>query len=389
MPKKIVERGVSWLDDAKFIDRIRLRFPARKVLVTGGSSHSSQAQPILASAEIFDPATGTFSSVPSMAASRQSHVAVSLGKERIVVTGGLSQSGASNQFTATAELFAGGAFHAISNMVATRSGHVAALLYGGDVLVTGGVGQDETEPDSYTLASAETLRAVCAAEFRYEFFRTGTAMNHPRGSHTVTPLAGRPEALITGGHKGPGQTYLPTAEIYHRRTDEFRLIEAPMNVGRQGHAAARLRDGKVLIVGGSALNTGADLQRSAEIFDPLSETFAVTGQMNQARERFTAIALGDGRVLVAGGFGGNGTPLRSAEVFDPATGRFERTGDMVVGRVYHTATSLGDGRILFTGGKTAGASLASAEVFDPETGVFTATNGPMATGRAYHAAAAL
>ena len=85
-------------------------------------------------------------------------------------------------------------------------------------------------------------------------------------------------------------------------------------------------------------------------------SFMRTGKMNFDRYDYTATLLADGRVLVTGGFseGPSGSAslkyLTSAEIYDPSTGTFALTGSMLTARSGHTATVLRDGRVLVTGG---------------------------------------
>ena len=76
--------------------------------------------------------------------------------------------------------------------------------------------------------------------------------------------------------------------------------------------------------------------------------------MAAVRSSETATLLHDGRVLIAGGYncapaGADGT-WASAELYDPATGTFSLTGSMAAPRQQHTATLLTDGRVLVVGG---------------------------------------
>jgi hypothetical protein len=134
------------------------------------------------------------------------------------------------------------------------------------------------------------------------------------------------------------------------------------------HAATVLRDGRVLVTGGSH-EAELDPQASAEIFDPRTNAWTETPPMSTPRSRHTATVLSDGRVLVAGGLGpGRGT----AELYDPATNSWSAAGKLVDARANHQATLLGDGRVLVVGGRQAGRPLASAEVFDPHDRSWTA-----------------
>ena len=99
------------------------------------------------------------------------------------------------------------------------------------------------------------------------------------------------------------------------------------------------------------------------MYDPATQTFSPTGDMTVDRALHTAMLLGNGKVLIAGGQESAGTTptyvfLASAELYDPVTETFTVTGSMATPRVDHTATLLGSGKVLMVGG-----SLTSAELF--------------------------
>src|SRR4029077_11544559 len=99
--------------------------------------------------------------------------------------------------------------------------------------------------------------------------------------------------------------------------------------------------------------------------------FKTTGSMASGRFQHTATLLGDGTVLVAGGYQGS-----TAEIYNPATGTFTLTkGNLSVERFGHSATLLANGKVLITGGTdfVSGQPVATAELFDPATGLFTPT----------------
>jgi hypothetical protein len=148
-----------------------------------------------------------------------------------------------------------------------------------------------------------------------------------------------------------------------------------MKTPRAAHTATLLTNGKVLITGGGNVwpyqwATSA----SAELYDPASGTFTRTGDITTPRDGHTATLLPDGRVLIAGGEGSNGTGLASAELYDPAAGTFARTGDMTIFRSRHTATLLPSGNVLIAGGQFQ--PPYTAELYDSSSATFT-TVGPL------------
>src|SRR5262245_59063360 len=141
---------------------------------------------------------------------------------------------------------------------------------------------------------------------------------------------------------------------------------------RSSHTATLLLNGKVLITGGSQEHPA-----SAELFDPVTDTFTPTGNMTTGRFGNSATLLPDGRVLIAGGYYLG--YLDSAELYDPATGTFTATGHMVTPR-WGTATLLNNGRVLIAGGGRECPNGADGclivdrpQIYDPVTGTFTPT----------------
>lgn len=216
-------------------------------------------------------------------------------------------------------------------------------------------------------------------------------INIPRSGHTTTLLQNG-KVLIAGGTgaSAMAEIFDPNAtDPVTGRPGAFSLTGS-LAIGRTGHSATLLLDGRVLIVGGDGV---ASVQ--AELYDPVNGTFALTGVLNDGRLLHTATLLLDGKVLIAGGLSGLGSGCTthpdgfclSAELYDPANGTFARVGDMSTRRADHTATLLTNGRVLIAGGcheyafrNLAGSCLASAELFDPATGLFTST-GDMTTVR--------
>jgi hypothetical protein len=149
---------------------------------------------------------------------------------------------------------------------------------------------------------------------------------------------------------------------------------ADMTTARWNPTATRLVDGRVLVSGGVGNGVGYELGdgptlRSAELFDPATNTFTATGSMSSPRSHAVSSILPDGRVLVAGG-----NITTSADVYDPKTGQFVPTGSLTHPRIGALSVALADGRILVVGGNSMWYGLdSSAEVYDPATGTFSPT----------------
>jgi hypothetical protein len=136
-----------------------------------------------------------------------------------------------------------------------------------------------------------------------------------------------------------------------------------MAVPRIDHQMLMLPTGKAIAIGGW---NGGPLS-SCELFDPATETFAMTSSMTTARDSFTATTLQAGAVLAAGGFQSPESPcLSSAELYDPLSGTWTATSSMSTWRCWQVASALPDGRALVAGGHDG-----TAEVFSPGLGTWT------------------
>src|SRR5579864_7171268 len=142
-----------------------------------------------------------------------------------------------------------------------------------------------------------------------------------------------------------------------------------MNIARDPFTATLLDDGTVLIAGGYGSSGVLD---TAELSDPLGQTMTpVTAPMASYRAYHTATLLNNGMVLLVGGLSNGGLPTTSAELFDSIHQTFTSTGNLSHERYLHTATLLRDGTVLIAGGiDGSGNALSLVELYNPATGAF-------------------
>ena len=257
----------------------------------------------------------------------------------------------------------------------------AVLLRDGRVLIEGGHTNAVYQDRADTTPAAELYDP---ASGRW----TPTAPMHmPRLQHTATVLRdGR--VLVVGGWTKPGSDQMTaSAEIYDPATGRWTLTGS-MHAPRFDFAAVLLPGGRVLVAGGGS--SGWYVSTTAELYDPATGRWSETGSMHGPRIHATLLLLRTGKVLVIG----NGGNDPSAELYDPGTGRWTETGGLEVPRSRVTATVLQDGRVLVAGGRylpdtpAAAAPYSFAEIYDPTTGSWRPT-GPMVFARVNHAAVVL
>jgi hypothetical protein len=307
--------------------------PNGKVLIAGGMERNGKYD---ASAELYDPRSGTFTATGSMSSAREGHAAILLRNGKVLLAGGSPGTGTN---LSTAELYdpATGTFHPTGSMTSPRSHPATVLLNDGKVLLIGGDGAHEDE----RLSSAELYDLATG-----RFTSTGS-MHVPREMHTAVLLKDGRILVVGGSSAGsyPNSQIEASAEIYDPATGRFSMTGS-MSVPRHKLAAALLPDGKVLVVGGSDNRDWRGQYASTELYDPATDRFSNDGEMSFRRFKLiqTAVRLTDGRVLIAGG-------AERPEVYDPATKRFQQVkGTVGEGRYFSTATLLNDGRVLIAGG---------------------------------------
>jgi len=297
----------------------------------------------------------------SLTTDRADHTATLLPNGKVLVVGG-------RQFfydLASAELYdpASGTWTPTGSLNIPRRAHTATLLPDGKVLVAGGTREDNGY-QVYSITNAELYDPATGT-----WTATGSLAT-ARGDHTATLLSNG-KVLVAGGRpsfSGGGNPPIVSAELYDPASGTW-TSTGNLNTGRWSHTSTLLPNGNVLAAGG--YGNGVVLT-SAEIYDSATATWMPTGSLRDRRADHTATLLPDNKVLVAGGYGGD-YPFgshASAELYDPATGTSKSTGSLLNRRDQHTATLLPDGTVLIAAGiirdnTTANGNnyLASAELY--------------------------
>ena len=217
------------------------------VLVAGGNDGKGTDTSVLASAEVFDPATGQWSSAGSMSQPRQGHSLVTLGNGTALVAGG----DAGDDPFQSVEIYdpSSGAWSSANDMADARERFAAVVLQDGRVLVIGGGGTDGR------LASAELYDPASGA------WSPAAEMGTPRLKPAAVLLQDG-KVLVVGG-LGAGQ-FLATAEVYDPAADTW-SDAGSLETGRGFHAATLIDDGRVVVTGGFGFSGPLD---STEIYDP-------------------------------------------------------------------------------------------------------------------------
>lgn len=307
-----------------------------KVLIAGGFANAA-----LASAAVYDPATGLFTDTEPMTIARSSHTATLLSNGMVLIAGGSEASAALN----SAEIFdpASNSFRPTGALEHGRASHTATLLPNGRVLVAGGTGSQ---------SSAELYDPITET-----FTPTGSLVTGRR-YHTAT-LTPAGLVVVHGGQHSSGTIAKP--ETYDPFTGLFTAVNNLLTP-RVGHTTTLLPSGKLLIAGGESAVTVK--LSSAELFDPQSGTVTATGSLAVARDGHTATLLVSGKVLLVGGTGA----WQSAEVYDPATGRFSPAPSFTDDRSSHSSTLLPSGKVLVAGGGIGPFAVSTTEVYDEGLG---------------------
>jgi hypothetical protein len=202
-----------------------------RVLAIGGEDFDGVHSTYLATAEIFNPATGRWTATGSLHAPRSEGQAVTLADGRVLVVGGMNSDSTS---AVNGEVYdpATGQWTVTGNLAAIRTESSLAALPDGSALVAGGL----------TTASAERLDPASLT------WKSAGKMKSAVGSRIAIVLANG-KVLFAGGRGGGTKPAISAAEIYDPVAGTWTATASmPMTLERAG--AVLLNNGSVLIAGG-------------------------------------------------------------------------------------------------------------------------------------------
>ena len=330
--------------------------PEGGALAVGGTIQSTIGSTPMV--ERYDPAAGLWTITGPMTEPRSRHAAVVLDDGRVLVAGGrgvnLSLRSAERYDPSTRAWTVTGA------MATPRDWHTLTKLADGRVLAAAGLSLISTNPNNPIEKSAELYDA------RSGTWSVTADLRNQRWGHTATLLQDGRVLVIGGGNPSGECQFVERAELYDPRTGHWSETGGLSNP-RGCHDATLLQDGRVLVTGGlvHAPGTCQAPTAAAEIYDPATGTFGSVGPMTFARNGHVAARLPDGRVLVAGGRSAGRAWTASTEIFDPATKTWSAASPLPFARNARSSAQLADGRVMIAGGRDATGITASVVVYVP------------------------
>jgi hypothetical protein len=258
-----------------------------------------------------------------------------------------------------------------------RDAHTASSFADGRVLVCGG--NDGDNEEMLTMALQWTPESGVWAAL--------PEMPGSRGSAASVVLSdGR--AMVIGGwdcQAADGQTVLNSVLVLAADGSRWSQLPMAMASHRCGAAAVLLPGDKVLVASGTcgeSASTGEAVStKTAELWDPATQTWTALPDMLEAVEGAAACVLPSGCVAVVGGsvarfsehgaaYDANGVvPSRGGQVYDPARCAWESLPEMALAREYPGLTAVAGGMITVgSRGDHQTRNDEYGELFDEESG---------------------
>lgn len=261
--------------------------PSGKVLFAGGFQ-DDKVPPEMSSAELYDPATKTFTTTGSMTDPRKLFALVTFGTGALAIAGEGYMGGllSVERYDSTS-----GTWSTIAPVTGFHAPSQAVVLAGGkSVLMTGGA--DEPEIFDGT-AWTKTVPQV-----------------HKNEEATLT-LLDDGHVIAIGGHDPGAGMPSPNAEVYDPKTNKWSAT-SPMAHARAGHSAVKVTSGLVIVAGGSPSS-------DVEAYDPATNKFSIVGYLSAPREFMCATTRGTGAIFMGGTtYAGYNAYVPNVDLWEPS-----------------------------------------------------------------------
>ncbi|HEX3765698.1 MAG TPA: kelch repeat-containing protein [Kofleriaceae bacterium] len=346
----------------------RLGFEARavtlsngKVLVAGGLDTNTGH--VLAGAELYDPATGTFSPAGAMSRPRMRFALVALGNGKVLAAGGVNDAGT---LESSADLYdpVRNTWTATGNMAVARTDASAATLPDGKVLIVGGGGTISAVNRSTGVVTL--VAALREAEIYDPRAGTFTATAPPAvAGTTMFSVAARPDGSVFAATSSTGEVFTGIGAA-----GRFTSIGAlPTTLSGGGAFAITLPSGDVFAQPALGL---ADSMAGSTVGGPVrvaAGTNQITALANDTiGGTSAAIRLVTGDVFLVGGQRARAATA-DTQVYRLASGAWLPPRTTTVVRHGPVLANLPNGAVLVMGGCSTNACgntvLASAELCNP------------------------
>ena len=275
--------------------------PDGRLMVTGGHISDEHGLP---DANIFDPVSGSWTSVAPMSRGRWYPTSTTLEDGQLLTLAGRDETSAEVEIP---EVWTGSAWRPLAGASQPLPYYPRAFVAPNGLVFYAGELQQSAYLDPRGAGHWTTV-----SDSNYGWRDYGSAVMYRPG-----------QVLILGGSDPPDGAPTRTAEVIEltEPAPAWRFTQ-PMIHARRQFNATLLPDGSVLATGGTSaagFSDPAGAVRAAEVWDPATEAWTLLAS-NQVTRVYhsTTLLLPDGRVLHTGSGDGPGLPRElNAEIFSP------------------------------------------------------------------------
>ncbi|WOX12185.1 galactose oxidase early set domain-containing protein [Streptomyces sp. N50] len=260
------------------------------------------------------------------------------------------------------------------------------ITWGVSVYGTGSATTDDYTmdqvPDTLPPATCQATAEECA-NGRWDVLPT---QNPVRSMHSVVLNNGK-VLLIAGSGNSEEQfdagTF--TSAVYDPVAGTYKVIPTPKDMFCSGHI--QLQDGRVLVLSGNKAFPAADGSHGYEgykdsyIFDPVTETYSKTNDLNDGHWYPSATELGNGDVISFGGLREDSTGSVTAEYWSDAQQKWLPLSQVnqtwSYWGLYPSMVLMQDGRLFYTGSHVFGNNIpgTGSAIYDYSANTITSVSG--------------